>query len=130
MSLHQLVMLLQLECLLTMHLIAIQPGNGVLQARGGWARRAERWPPLWSLPHLRRPWRLIMLSRQAMDDEMASLKANQTWVLEELPEHARALPSKWVLTAGMPADNAPDRYLQDIYLQQATGRAMAILPAT
>ena len=34
--------------------------------------------------------------RRAMDDEMASLHANKTWVLEELPTGAKAIPVKWV----------------------------------
>jgi hypothetical protein len=34
--------------------------------------------------------------RQAMDDEMASLAANNTWTLERVPEGVKPIPVKWV----------------------------------
>ena len=34
--------------------------------------------------------------RQAMDDEMASLAANGTWTLKEVPEGVKPIPVKWV----------------------------------
>ncbi|GFH21957.1 Gag-Pol poly, partial [Haematococcus lacustris] len=34
---------------------------------------------------------------EAMNAELASLHANQTWCLEECPANARVLPTKWVL---------------------------------
>ncbi|GLI71167.1 hypothetical protein VaNZ11_016269 [Volvox africanus] len=36
--------------------------------------------------------------KQAMDEKIASLRANQVWTLEELPKGVRALPVKWVFT--------------------------------
>jgi hypothetical protein len=36
------------------------------------------------------------LWKQAMDEEMTSLKANNTWELEELPEGVKPIPVKWV----------------------------------
>ena len=34
--------------------------------------------------------------RAAMDEEMASLHANKTWELEELPDGVKTIPVKWV----------------------------------
>ena len=48
--------------------------------------------------------------RQAMDDEMTSLLANQTWVLEELPGGASAIPVKWVYKIKTAANGSVERY--------------------
>lgn len=47
---------------------------------------------------------------QAMEDEMASLKKNQTWELSTLPQGAKALPCKWVFRLKKNPDGSIDRY--------------------
>jgi hypothetical protein len=46
----------------------------------------------------------------AMDEEMASLHANKTWELEELPSGARTIPVKWVFKAKRDTTGAVERF--------------------
>ncbi len=46
----------------------------------------------------------------AMDEEMASLEAHQTWILEDLPAHANVIPIKWVFKLKTDATGQVERY--------------------
>ena len=46
----------------------------------------------------------------AMDDELASLLANDTWTVTTLPPGARAIPTKWVFALKRGADGSIQRY--------------------
>ena len=48
--------------------------------------------------------------KQAMDEEMASLHANGTWVLESLPPGVKAIPVKWVYKIKRDASGNIERY--------------------
>ena len=48
--------------------------------------------------------------QQAMDDEIASLAANDTWTLEEAPPGVRAIPVKWVFKTKRNVDGNVERY--------------------
>ena len=48
--------------------------------------------------------------KQAMDEEMASLHANGTWVLEPLPAGVKAIPVKWVFKLKHDASGNIERY--------------------
>jgi hypothetical protein len=48
--------------------------------------------------------------RQAMDEEMESLAANETWTLEQLPSGVQAVPVKWVFKVKYAADGSIDRF--------------------
>jgi hypothetical protein len=48
--------------------------------------------------------------KQAMDEEMASLLANQTWTLERTPTGIRTIPAKWVFKIKRDADGGIERY--------------------
>ncbi len=48
--------------------------------------------------------------KEAMDEEMASLEANQTWVLEDLPVHASAIPVMWIYKLKTDAAGQVERY--------------------
>ncbi|GLI65657.1 hypothetical protein VaNZ11_009257 [Volvox africanus] len=48
--------------------------------------------------------------KQAMDEEVACLRANQVWTLEELPKGVRSLPVKWVFTIKRDANGKIVRY--------------------
>jgi hypothetical protein len=48
--------------------------------------------------------------QQAMDEEMASLMANQTWTLEELPADVEPIPVKWVYKVKTNADGSVERF--------------------
>jgi hypothetical protein len=45
-----------------------------------------------------------------MNEEMASLEANQTWVLEDLPVHASAIPVMWIYKLKTDAAGQVERY--------------------
>ena len=47
---------------------------------------------------------------QAMNEEMASLSANDTWSLESLPLGYKAIPCKWVFALKQHSDGSIDRY--------------------
>lgn len=59
------------------------------------------------------------LWRQAMDEEMASLIANETWELEEVPPGVKPLPVKWVYKLKRDAQGNIERYMLNIerYMQ-------------
>ena len=48
--------------------------------------------------------------RHAMDEEMASLRANQTWTLEEVPPGVDPIPVKWVYKLKMDANGTVQRF--------------------
>ena len=48
--------------------------------------------------------------QQAMDDEIASLAANNTWTLEEAPPGVRPIPVKWVFKTKRNVDGNVERY--------------------
>ena len=48
--------------------------------------------------------------QQAMDEEIASLMANRTWTLEELPPGVQAIPVKWVFKVKAAANGGAERY--------------------
>ena len=48
--------------------------------------------------------------QQAMDDEIASLAANDTWTLEEAPPSVRIIPVKWVFKTKRNVDGNVERY--------------------
>ena len=48
--------------------------------------------------------------QQAMDDEIASLAANNTWTLEEAPPGVRAIPVKWVFKTKRNVNGNVERY--------------------
>ena len=48
--------------------------------------------------------------QQAMDEEIASLMANKTWTLEELPPGLQAIPVKWVFKVKTAANGGAERY--------------------
>ena len=48
--------------------------------------------------------------QQAMDEEIASLMANRTWTLEELPPGLQAIPVKWVFKVKTAANGGAERY--------------------
>ena len=48
--------------------------------------------------------------RQAMDDEMKSLHANQTWTTEPIPRGMRAIPVKWVYKPKKDANGNIERF--------------------
>ena len=48
--------------------------------------------------------------QQAMAEEMASLAANETWKLEQLPAGVQPVPVKWVFKVKYAADGSIDRY--------------------
>ena len=48
--------------------------------------------------------------QQAMDEEIASLMANNTWTLEELPPGLQAIPVKWVFKVKTAANGGAERY--------------------
>jgi hypothetical protein len=48
--------------------------------------------------------------QQAMDEEMASLHANGTWTLEELPHGVQTIPVKWVFKIKRDANGNVERY--------------------
>lgn len=48
--------------------------------------------------------------RQAMDDEMKSLHANQTWTTEPIPRGIRPLPVKWVFKVKKDANGSIERF--------------------
>ena len=45
-----------------------------------------------------------------MDDEIASLAANDTWTLEEAPPGVRPIPVKWVFKTKRNVDGNVERY--------------------
>ena len=61
--------------------------------------------------------------RQAMDDEMASLHANNTWKLEQLPDGVTPMPCKWVFKVKQDAQGNIERFKARLvakgYKQQA-----------
>ncbi len=48
--------------------------------------------------------------RRAMDEEIASLHANGTWTLEELPDGIKPIPVKWVFKIKRDASGGVERY--------------------
>ena len=48
--------------------------------------------------------------QQAMDEEIASLMANGTWTLEELPPGLQAIPVKWVFKVKTAANGTVERF--------------------
>lgn len=48
--------------------------------------------------------------KQAMDEEMASLRANNTWTLEPAPAGVKPIPCKWVFKVKRDADGNIERY--------------------
>ena len=50
------------------------------------------------------------LWQQAMDDEMASLLANDTWILERPPPGVKPIPVKWVYKVKRDATGRVERY--------------------
>lgn len=60
---------------------------------------------------------------QAMDDEMASLHANSTWQLEQLPDGVKSIPCKWVFKVKHDAQGNIERFKARLvakgYKQQA-----------
>ena len=48
--------------------------------------------------------------RQAMDDEIKSLHANQTWTTQPIPSGVRAIPVKWVYKVKRDANGNIERY--------------------
>ena len=48
--------------------------------------------------------------RQAMDDEITSLHANQTWTTEPIPKGVKALPVKWVYKAKKDANGNIEQF--------------------
>lgn len=48
--------------------------------------------------------------RQAMNEEIASLHANKTWILEDVPEGVKPLPVKWVFKIKRDAQGNIERY--------------------
>ena len=48
--------------------------------------------------------------KQAMDEEMESLRTNQTWVLQELPSDAKAIPVKWIYKVKTDANGNLERF--------------------
>jgi hypothetical protein len=48
--------------------------------------------------------------RKAMDEEIASLHANNTWLLEELPEGVKPIPVKWVFKVKRDGKGNIERY--------------------
>ena len=48
--------------------------------------------------------------QQAMDEEIASLMANRTWTLKELPPGLQAIPVKWVFKVKAAANGGAERY--------------------
>lgn len=48
--------------------------------------------------------------KKAMDSEISSLKENNTWSLEALPDKAKALPCKWVFRIKKNPDGSIDKY--------------------
>jgi transposase InsO family protein len=48
--------------------------------------------------------------KRAMDQEITSLKENQTWILTDLPRGAKAIPCKWVFRLKKNPDGSIDKY--------------------
>jgi len=48
--------------------------------------------------------------KEAMDNEMESLKENSTWKLVELPTDAKAIPCKWVYRVKLNPDGTISKY--------------------
>jgi transposase InsO family protein len=48
--------------------------------------------------------------RKAMDDEMASLLANKTWTLEEIPDGVKPIPVRWVFKVKRDSKGNVERY--------------------
>lgn len=107
---------------------------------GAAAGAASDAPRIWNGPNPDRPRRVIDLSRRvlagaavadpddpatfaeamngddaalwrlAMDEEMESLRANNTWTLEECPRTSRAIPVKWVFKKKLDSNGSVERY--------------------
>lgn len=55
--------------------------------------------------------------QQAMDEEYASLLANQTWTLERPPPGIKPIPTKWVYKLKRGSDGAVERYKARLVVQ-------------
>ena len=90
-----------------------QPKSGedgyIITGRAGTAPMP---PPSSSQPLWRRHWRQTKLSRwrKAMDEEMASLLANNTWTLERPPPGVNPIPVKWVFKVKRDSAGNVERY--------------------
>ena len=52
----------------------------------------------------------VIFWQESIDDEMASLRTNNTWVLVDLPQGSKPIGCKWVFKRKLKPDGSIDKY--------------------